>query len=72
MTKEEYNKEPVHYCTRCLSLAQKSFSDYYYCDNCGCTNSESSSIEEWENKYVNMYGHKFIEDNGRSEDKGMF
>ncbi len=67
MTKEEYNQEPVYYCTRCLSLAQKTFLGQCYCENCGSTESSSTTIEDWENKYKDRYNHKYLEENGREQ-----
>lgn len=67
MTKDEYNQEPVYYCTRCLSLAQTSLLGQCYCENCGSTESASATIYEWENKYMNRYNHKYLEENGRDQ-----
>ena len=49
MDKNEYNNEPVYYCSRCLSLRIREFdTDDLYCDECGNTHIESTNIENWE------------------------
>ena len=58
----EYDQEPVYYCPRCLSLKIKAdIADYCYCDNCGSTRIEQTSIFEWERIYKDRYGFKFLE-----------
>lgn len=64
MNKEEYNQEPVFYCKNCLSLKIRDvehIDDSEYCDDCGSTDVESTSIERWEAMYVARYGHKFTD-----------
>ena len=59
-----YNKEPVYYCKSCLSLKIRnivSMEDSDYCDECGSTNIETCSIEEWEDKYKEKTGHRFLD-----------
>lgn len=58
----KYNDEPVLYCSRCLSLSIMGVGDMDYCDKCGSTEIASSSIEEWEELYVQRYGKKFIDE----------
>lgn len=63
-TLNDYNAEPVLYCKHCLSLKVRNIPDSEdsdYCDECGSTNIENCSIEEWEVLYKNKYGHKYIE-----------
>lgn len=60
----EYNKEPIYYCKNCLSLRVRNIplidqSDY--CDECGSTNIEQCTIEEWEEIYKNKFGHKYLD-----------
>ena len=58
-TVEEYNQEPVFYCTHCMSLAIKSLNPYVdYCDNCGCTEIATTDIFTWRK----MYKERFNED----------
>lgn len=59
---EKYNKEPVLYCKRCLSLAIMSEYDTDYCKECGCTDIGSTSIEHWQEMYEEKYHKKYIED----------
>lgn len=59
-----YNDEPVFYCAKCLSLRIRSITglqDSEYCDECGSTNVETCHISEWENKYVEVHKHKYLE-----------
>ena len=60
-----YNKEPVFYCKSCLSLKVRfiqSMQDSDYCDECGSTDIEQCSIEEWQKKYIKMYGNVYLEE----------
>ena len=63
MNKEEYNNIPVHYCKECLSLTIKTVTEGLnldYCDECGCTNTEQSHINEWKILYKERYGFDFL------------
>ena len=63
MNKEEYNNIPVHYCKECLSLKIKTVTEGLnldYCDECGCTNTEQSNINEWKILYKERYGFDFL------------
>lgn len=60
----DYNAEPVLYCSHCLSLKVLNvpyMPDSDYCDECGSTDIKETSIENWETLYKNKYGHKYIE-----------
>lgn len=58
----DYDKEPVYYCPRCLSLRIKDdIADYCYCDNCGSTTIETDSIQGWKTKYKLKYGINYLE-----------
>ena len=60
-----YNKEPVFYCKSCLSLKIRfiqSMQDSDYGDESDSTDIEQCSIEEWEKKYIKMYGHPYLEE----------
>ena len=62
--KKEFNDEPVFYCKNCLSLKIRhipNIQDTEYCDDCGSTNIEQCSIQEWEKLYKERYGHNFLE-----------
>lgn len=56
----EYNSVPVKYCKRCLSLRIMTLNGMDYCDHCGDTDIEESTIEEWEKLYIAKYGDKFL------------
>lgn len=62
MPTEDYNSEPVWYCANCYSLRIKhnDWLDEDYCDECGCSNLLTASIEEWENLYRGRYGKDHI------------
>jgi len=68
-SKEEYNAEPVFYCTNCLSLAVKELNNVeglYVCGECGNTHSEEAeNIYTWDKLHIKEYGKSFLipEDN---------
>lgn len=49
-----YNDENVFYCKHCLSLKIRSAEEQDYCDDCGSTNIEETSIFEWLKKKENI------------------
>lgn len=57
----EYNNEPVAYCSECLSLRIRTVEGTDYCDLCGCTEIKEANIFDWEKEYEAKYGKKFIE-----------
>lgn len=59
----EYNKEPVHYCAKCLSLRIVGIDDFEYCDICGSTDIEECSIFEQMEKYKQSHGHYYLDSN---------
>ena len=62
----DYNNETVTYCSRCLSLAIVNVEDPMrfgfscFCDNCTSTDTEESSIFEWEEKFKARYNRPYI------------
>lgn len=59
-SKEDYNAIPVVYCKNCLSLKIITLNNNIdYCDNCGCTDTDSTNIESWLEMYKNKYGKPF-------------
>ena len=65
LTMKELNSEPVYYCKSCLSLRIRSvghMEDSEYCDQCGSTDIGVTSIEEWEELYIQRYGHRYLEE----------
>lgn len=61
--KEEYNNIPVHYCKECFSLKVMrvvGMEKACYCDDCGCTDVEQTSIEEWEQLYKKKHGFTYL------------
>lgn len=63
----QYNEEPVFYCSRCLSLKVMDSEGILYCDECGNTEISQANIYDWENIYEAKYEDKFlnIRKNGR-------
>lgn len=60
----DYNEEPVRYCSRCYSLKIKyeDAIDSEYCGECGCSDIEEASIYDWEKLYERRYHQKFVRD----------
>ena len=74
--KQDYNNVPVAYCTTCLSLAIKDVelkttvgSDtkrkVSYCTCCSNDSIAECHISEWEAKYEERYGKKFLDEGDR-------
>ncbi len=57
----DYDSEPVVYCTKCYSLKIKydESIDSDYCAECGCLETNEIPFEEWEALYESRYGHKY-------------
>lgn len=65
-TTYDYNSEPVRYCSKCYSLQIGYIPESpntEYCMKCGCSDTEETSIEEWEKLWEERYGEKFIHKN---------
>lgn len=66
MSKEEklneYDSEPIAYCAKCYSLKIKheDIVGTDCCMDCGCSDIEEATIEEWEKKYRERYGHDYV------------
>lgn len=60
---QDYDSEPVEYCSRCYSLKIKyeDTIDADCCADCGCSDILTTTIDKWEELYKNRYGAKFIE-----------
>lgn len=61
-TMDEYNNEPVHYCSECLELnvRELSASKLFVCGECGNTKIEESHINDWIELYTKEYGKPFL------------
>ena len=68
LSKEDYNNEPVFYCTECLSLRVRTIDGTDYCDKCGSTDIQECHIEEWEQKYIKKYNNNPL-NYGRSKER---
>lgn len=55
-----YNAHEVFYCKHCLSLKIRSAEEQDYCDKCGSTDIEQTSIFEWEKIYNEKYNEFLI------------
>ena len=69
MTKEEYNNEPVFYCSHCLSLKVKKLDglDMDICSDCGNTDIKQTNIDDWNILYTKEYGNLFLEESEYEE-----
>lgn len=69
LSKEDYNNEPVLYCSECLSLKIREVDGTDFCDKCGSTDVKEANIHDWENMYALKYNEKYLnlENNGRSK-----
>lgn len=63
--KNDYNDEPVFYCSQCLSLRVRDagLPDLLYCDECGSADILTTDINSWENLYEDKYGFKYLNRN---------
>lgn len=60
LTKEDYNDEPVIYCTHCLSLAIRVSENTDYCDDCGSTDLDTININDWNELFEKRYNKRYI------------
>ena len=59
---KDYDSEPVKFCSKCYSL-KVTYEDALgleCCADCGSSEISEASLEEWEKKYVQRYGHKLV------------
>lgn len=66
---DDYNSEPVKYCSKCYSLGirYEEHIDLDFCTNCGCSDILETSIDEWERLWEGRYGKKYIEKNSNPQ-----
>lgn len=57
----EYNKEPVYYCKKCLSLKIVDSDGLCFCDECGCIDIDKEPIFVWIKRYELKYDRKFFD-----------
>lgn len=55
-----YNDVDVFYCKHCLSLKIRSAEEQDYCDKCGSTDIEQTSIFNWLEIYQEKYNENLI------------
>ena len=60
-----YDPEPWLYCANCLSpkIVYENAMDCDCCGDCGSTAVKESTFDQWEEKYIKRYGHKYAEKN---------
>lgn len=59
---EDYNNEPVYWCSECLSLNIANVDDdVCFCNDCGAGSIEKGDIRQWDEKYRDKYGMAFLE-----------
>lgn len=59
---DDEDDDSVFYCSNCLSLNIKAvMPGISYCKECNCGMIEQTSFEDWESKYKERYGQKFLE-----------
>lgn len=70
----EYDLEPIKYCTKCFSLAVKyeESIDVEFCGDCGCTNIGETTVEEWERLYEKKYGKRYIQEERNIKQSPLF
>lgn len=62
MEYNSYDKIPVYYCKKCNSLRIMQDDSTLYCDNCGSTEIDQTSIYKWViNNEDAIYKNKDIE-----------
>lgn len=54
----DYNSIPVFYCKHCLSLRIIDGGFVDYCDECGSTDVEATSLEEYDGLHQRRFGNK--------------
>lgn len=69
LSKEDYNKIPVHYCVTCGSLNIKILpgTNEDYCDDCGGCYTSKASIEAWQELQKTKYKPLYRERHAREE-----
>jgi hypothetical protein len=63
-SRHEYENEPVHYCTTCLSLNIKELPGVQFdiCGECGNTDIQTADMDDWNHLYAEEYGSIFLTD----------
>lgn len=61
-SKEDYDLEPVRYCSQCYSLKirYEDIIESDCCMDCGCSDIKETTIDNWETLYEGRYGHKYV------------
>jgi len=63
ISKMDELEDPVFYCQHCLNLKimQAEKTNQCYCGVCGNLDILLTDISDWETKYINRYGKKYLE-----------
>lgn len=61
--KENFDSEPVIFCSKCYSLniVYEDAIGADCCGDCGCSDMQTATIDEWERLYQKRFGHSFVE-----------
>lgn len=57
-SKIDYNGEPIYYCKHCLSLHIMDGDFVDYCNNCGSTDVDTATLEEYDELHLKRFGRK--------------
>lgn len=70
----DFDSEPVVFCPRCYSLniIYEEAVGEDCCGECGCSDVQTSSIEEWEKLYEKRYGQKFVKESSNIRKHPIF
>lgn len=71
---DDYNDDPVLYCSKCYSLKIKheDITDTDCCMECGCTEVKETDIDTWESLYAKRFGHRFAQKGRNPKDSVYF
>jgi hypothetical protein len=72
--KVDYDLEPVKYCAKCYSLKirYEEAVDSECCMDCGCSDTLTTSIDNWEKLYEGRYGHKYVVKSNNPKNSPLF
>jgi len=57
---QQYDILPVYFCKQCLSLNLQDGEDGVVCEDCGGEESSKTTINCWEDMFIEKYGVRYI------------